>query len=988
MFLTCLEKPSIFTPFPVEVYGGSLNCCYTLDCELRLDPAQPPRTITNLTTDYTVGCPFNILEVNGQPYTNPIPAGILVTASSPVLVKIEVCPCSGVGTTWNADFIIDYTDSFGAGTETITYGFTEINPALPAYEPVSSTLTDWNLFPCVTGTGNCGDLMAANNNLNTQSLPITNHSDFDIPIVIADLGNFPLGASYYIDGVLNPNGNTVIIPPQTTIILGVGFCWATLTPATFDIDVVLCDVFTLKVDVNVIPVTCLGCGIGCRDIIIETESAYLPTLNAGCNYGLPNVYTESAIGEKKTIIWKYTYNNGFVNGNFDLYFNPILWTYVQSILPVDPYSLPLPAEGWYIKIQDYMVTNPPYNMYQVTSAINAPSQQNWEVQVEVPNYNEFYIYFTFYMTMDIDDEVSNTILDNAKRFVESQINENFGNQTLGPLASVYRTLRFLGKELFFIDNNVNDPNFIGERPFRCFLYRSLPMSSRWYNKSLYGNPSEFQNPTFTYYRNGQFWAASFATYSETEVTFEVDLPGGATPSAMVAYLFENTNSSVTTNNSVDFLTNYDISRGQILTNAVPATIDNYIKSPSQGPTNIGGNRWQIKFMVGPGLNGIGYGLAVIVYDNANDMVNTFTAGVSIPVDPNLNSSAVCCDLDVNYELSDFYNTYSGANWYDIYIPYKQRFSFKVELDGGLFESQCLANFGYSGDWKDVLTDIRLLVSKRDTTLNATNIVYFIYDQYQSFRQTGFPNNWNNLFSSFTVKDLLNGKVELEWDARGRWESGVSFPASQVYIAPFTQPYNLSLAGGPAQNYINTAGINYNWSATANNCIIASVLIRFDLTTVANLPNNQPLYVNKYMEFPICFFPEEDDATYPWGGGLPITMNTLTVEGCDINGCTPIVGPICPGDYDYVKITMTSINPADTGYVIGFFNKSPYGILSLQEEDYYPFPIGPNGLLTMDSPYIYDLSQGVQAGSWEFKFDINSLPPGTYELCAMYIPNVP
>lgn len=962
---------------PPLIYGGSTNCCYTDTWELYLT-ATISVTINRIYfSTSAIPCPVDVIEVNGFPYTDPLAPPIVLSFGSSIKIKVQACPCQGVLPPNNFflyNLNIDYTDNTGTYIETKAGGLQEINPQSATYDPVPASLTTLNLTPCI-GTTGCDDILA--------TIPFTNYSSFDVPVILDDGGNFPAGTKYYVDGILQV-ANILFVPGNSTVQLGFSFCWPNSTPpASFFLDVIVCDVYSRKLTVNINPTYCLGCGVGCTDIQIETESGFLPTLTAGCNYSLPSVYSEAAIGEKKTIIWKYSYNNGFTNANFDLYFNPILWTNIQSILPVDPYSLPLPAEGWYIKIQGFMIGTGLYSMYQVTGAINAPSQKNWEVQIEVPNANEFYIFFTFYMTMDIDNEITNTILDNSKRLAYSNIASNTIYQ-LSSIPDVYNTQRFLSKELFFVDNNVNDPNFAGERPFRCFLYRTIPMEGVWYNPAPYQPGVDFYfellDPITTALKTPQ----TFSIFDKTLVRFEFPMLTANPPSAVVVYIFTNEG----TDNSVDFYTNNEVSRAQITTIGGPSVLNGVIESPSLGPTLVVGNTYYVEFTVGTNFDpSKKYNVAGIVYDSAGNKVNTWIY-TDFAVDTTPSSTFLCCDLDVDYELSDFWNTYLGTNWYDIYIPYKQRFTFKVELDGGLFESQCLANFGYAGDWKDVITDIKLLVSKRDYSLNANNIVYFIYDQYQSFRQTGFPNNWNNLFSDFTVKDLNNGKVQIEWDARGRWEDNVSFPPTQVYIAPTTQPYNLSLAGGAAQNYINTAGINYNWSATANNCIIASLLIRFDLTSVANLPNNQSLYVNKYMEFPICFFPEEDDNTYPWGGGLPITMNPLTIEGCDINGCTPIVGPVCPGDYDYIKITLSSINPADTGYIIGFFNKFPYGILSLQEEDYYPFQIGPNGLVKLDSPYIYDLSPGVQTGSWEFKFDINSLPPGTYQLCAMYVPNVP
>jgi hypothetical protein len=959
---------------PPLIYGGSTNCCYTDTWELYLT-ATISVTINRIYfSTSAIPCPVDVIDVNGFPYTDPLAPPIVLSFGSSIKIKVQACPCQGVLPPNNFflyNLNIDYTDNTGTYIETKAGGLQEINPQSATYDPVPASLTTLNLTPCI-GTTGCDDILA--------TIPFTNYSSFDVPVILDDGGNFPAGTKYYVDGILQV-ANILFVPGNSTVQLGFSFCWPNSTPpAPFFLDVIVCDVYSRKLTVNINPTYCLGCGVGCTDIQIETESGYLPTLTAGCNFQLPSVYSEAAIGEKKTIIWKYTYNNGFTNANFDLYLNPILWTNIQSILPVDPYSLPLPAEGWYIKILGYMVGAGLFDMYQVTGSVNEPSQKNWQVQVEIPNSNSLFIYFTFYMTMDIDNEITNTILDNYKRLSYSNINSTTAIK-LSTNPDVYNTQRFLSKELFFVDNNVNDPNFAGERPFRCFLYRTIPMAARWYNLGLYGTNAEFtgSNPvntqvSFSQERNFIVSSlTSFSIFEKTKITFQIDMQPVYTPNYMVAYIFSADNTS---DNNIDWQLNNELSRSLITTIPGTSVLNGEIESPSTGPTNVAANTWKIDFHVGTGWDASKiYYVAVIVYDVGANVVNTFISN-SISVDVTPSEDSLCCPLDIQTSWSDYINTYT--NVYPLVTVYKQRLKNEVIVEGGFFASQCLFDLGFAGDWMKLITDVRLNVYAV-RSINATQTAYFIYNQYQSIRQGGYPFDYNNLDPAFTVKDNGFGQLILNWEGRARWETGVTFPGSNVYIADNATPWNSSLAGPLGNQLVQNYNMTYNW-VTAG-AIFLQYIIRFDLSSILNLPNSQPFYVNKVILQRLDCFTEEPIT--PPSVNTPDAFNPLVLEGWTGSAYVPLNGPICPGDYGHVKATMTSLNPADAGYVIGFFNRSPYGILQLKEDD--ETGVSPSGFTQLDSQYIYDTTTGVQVGTWEFKIDINALPAGTYEICAMYLP---
>jgi hypothetical protein len=982
-YLSCLQESGIGS-CPESIYGNSTNCCYTVNCKFRLSPSYPATTITAIYPDAGNTCQFDVLLINGIPFANPLAAPIVINQGDEISLQLQLCVCDAtIPFQISFGLAIDTTGSLGPGTDYLYYCAETISPVDPLYAPVPISFTTLTLNPCI-GTTGCDDILT--------TIPFTNYSSFDVPVLINDAGNFPVGTKYYVDGVLQ-SSNVVLVPALTSVDLGVSFCWPNSTPATFDIFIEICDVYNWRITTTIAPAFCIGCGVGCTGIDIETEAGYLPTLSAGCGYSLPSVYTESAIGEKKTILWRYTYNYGFTNADFDLYFNPILWTNVQSVGNVDPYDLAVPNIGWYIKIQGFMVaSSQTYNMYQLTSPTAAQSQQNWEVQIEVPNANSLYIYFTFYMTMDVDDKITNTILDNYKRLLYQ--NANAPQPQIAGYNTVYSSNanfpRFLSKELFFIDNNRTDPSQPPKTRFRCFIYRTIPMSSRYYNMGLAPLGAEFIANTsdFTFSQERNLIVSSlnsFSIFDKTKVTFQINMQPGYTPSSMIAYIFSTDNTS---DNSIDWQTNNELSRSNITTIGAPSVLNGEIESPSTGPTLVAGNTWKIDFFVGTGWDASKtYRVAVIVYDYTNDIVNTFISPVSVSISTVPSEDALCCPLDVDAEWSDYINTYT--NVYPFVTAYKQRVENTIIVEGGLFASDCLNDLGYTGDWIRLISDIRLRVyDRRLINLPATTNdlwVNFMYYQYQSLYNSTYPNNFNNLSTDFIAEDDGFGVLTLKWNGRIRWEGNVQFPTSNVYTSFQDTEFTWAGAGGSANQYINQFGINYDWTngpipIDATGRIFFDYIIRFDLSSVLNLPNNQPFYVNKVIRQRLDPFGEEPIT--PPNVNIPDNFNPLYLEGWNGAAYIPLVGPICPGDYEHVRALLIQLAPQG-GYVIGFFNRSPYGILQLKEDD--ETGVSPNGFTQLDSQYIYDTTPGVQVGTWEFKIDVNSLPAGTYEICAMYLP---
>lgn len=976
--LSCLQDP-----FGDTIYGGSSNCCYTIDCELQFYA-----TLTTYVNSIVVDpdpnettCPFVILEVNGQPYTNPLTTPIPITVGSPIQLKLSVCPCTGVIPPNNQilyHLIIDNTSQFGVNGIADIYGaINEINSQDPNYNPLG-LLTQINLYPCIGTTGCSGPI--------GPTIPFINYSLFEVPVTIDDTGNnFPSGITYYVDGVAQ-SSNVILVPGNTTVNIGFGFCWPNATPVNFDIDFVICDIYAQKVTFYINPGYCLNCGTSCGGIDIKTENTYLSDVS-GCNFGLPSIYNTASVGEKKTIEWTYIYGNGFDSlANVDIYFNPHLFTQVQTNPNVNSATVPIPTEGWYLKIQGYMIgNNIAYNMYQLTGVQYAPSQKNWEVKLEVLDSSRFKISFTFYLTCDIDSRITNNYIENFKRFYYqlSTLSTPVNNSVQSVYTATNSSPRFIGNEILIVDNNILDPNN-NFRAFQCYIYTSIPFNASWYNPAPYqfgvDYVFELLEPVTQVFRNPQ----KFSTFKKTLVRFEFPVLTGNAPTNVIAYIFTNENFDDT----IDFINNNELSRSPITTNPNPSTLNGVIESPSLGPTLIVNNFYYIEFTVGTGFDPTKkYNVAGIVYDSVGNKVNSWIY-TDIEVDTNPDQDSLCCPLQINHSWSDYINTYPNAQPFD--AVYKERLKNTLIVEGGLFSSDCLFQiFGYNKPFYDLITEVRVNIYKK-YSINSFVLdhdAYFLYNTHVATRnvasQFGFNFTNNDPNSQFVCYISNLGELTIEWIGRPRWESWVPFPIQNVFISDDDTPFTrFQPSVFDANFYIQNFNVNLDWSQDQvipplnYGIVFFEYVFTFDISTLVN--SSQPLYLKKVYRLQLGTYPTEDNQYHL----PPIKFNPLYLEGWNGLAYIPINAPICSGQFEHVKAILTDINNNLNGYVIGFINRPSYGAATIEESD----DSGPGCcMVQLSSQYIYDVTPGLATGTWEFKIRTDLLAsPGNYEICALYL----
>ena len=293
------------------------------------------------------------------------------------------------------------------------------------------------------------------------------------------------------------------------------------------------------------------------------------------------IFSESAICDKKRITYSFNYANTIDTG-FKLWFNPWLFAFTCDFDSFYPSSVNAPPpQGWFLEVNAAVMSfGGAYQMNLIGTGSNQFSQTNFEVWFGWVDANNFEIQIDYYHISDIENWIANSSLLNNPKWRRNSVNAPnpaMGSNYENLIGSVYNANKKLCSLTY-----IRDPNtLILDEPTECFVNNSLNYTSRFYNLGLYNGASEFTGwtsplPTFELTRSTGT-QLNFSTIEKTNVTFRVKIDasfGGM--GYCVFQLFDETG----TNNTVDFLANYDSSRAEIVTLGGTGIINNHIVLPS------------------------------------------------------------------------------------------------------------------------------------------------------------------------------------------------------------------------------------------------------------------------------------------------------------------------------------------------------------------------------------------------------------------------
>lgn len=979
MILDCLI-PAGTLPSDIN-YLFPANCCNTIRCTLSLTPGETFREVHRI--EYVDGCGSYIESVNGLPYANPLPTHYTITDDPDTNIEIVIRLCSCYFSSPNPfGGRLDITCQNPSYNETIQYNFDYYDNSVAPCYPLPQALTG-GIFSWLCRDGDCAEV-------NTDPIQIVNCGATELQANInpvSGTGIPPADFIFYLNGDLTTPylvdpGNSIVsipIPPFSTAEITFTICPAPSPGSgTFVIEICKID-YDLPVSWNL--VNCEDCEISCFDVTLRTENFYLNDYNGFCAPNSSSLYNKAAIGEVKILRFDLVYDLGFTGNDIDVYFNPWLYDVVCNVASKygggiinDP-----PPAGWHFKYQPVYLGAGPQSMTLYGAGVNANTQRNFTATVEFfnppagdPKY--FVIELRFFLIEDLDNWIDTGPIANQFKLLNSHVLAPNPFENL--VQSVYNVDKRICGLVYIVDPvhpveipGTGNPNVIppvppDTVPYECGIVKTIPFTARYYNRGLYDGPSEYTNPIWILKRN-TVTVPDFSTLLKTEVSFQItEFVGGNGITNVVFWLIDGSK----TNNFDTIIGNYDASRAEIITIPGIGILDNHLQSPSSGPVNIGGQVWETKAFVDTNLdpNGIYY-LIAVVYGSNDQIVNSF---ISDPIYvTQIPGVEICCPLTIDSNWSDYIrdDAYS-ANCFSPTM--KERIRNRISVTAGNFQT-CLDDYGFTGNYLDVLKTIRLNVYRREDNFPASGMfTFFYFDSYNSVRTPGFPGNWNNTTPGFTVSD--NGTtIDLLWEGRVRYEDTVPVSGGSVFTSLNATPFNRTPAGGLGSVYVSTLGITYDW---ADKDIYFEYVFEFDLSLFFGQPCvvNQ-VHINKIHPHDFEINPQ------------PFTslLKPIQIFGFDGTNLVEIDGPFCEGTYEYLEVLVSSnntINPL-RGYLIAFLDPFPYGVNNLLEDDGV-IP-SPSGFIQLDAIPIYDVDPYFN-NSATFKVDLSLLPAGKYQICGLFM----
>lgn len=918
------------------IYG---TCCQRITCNVT-NVHNTDLTITDLTV-FCSDWNTNLISINGNSPAFPI----VVNENSSFQIVFDICSTNFSDSlkiviqtlehrdpefytfpfsVW--DFSNDYTPN------TIDFGtVAQFTPSAPQTITITNSTSysvdyDWENFTC------------------PNEIVFTNllGTPFSFPVTIAAGGNFVFNAIWTPTGpnedLAGCNTDLQVLNADDSVCLGQKL-----------------EFFGLSTEGE--------CQCLCLDLTLIQTPSYGSTLNYLDDVAIAGtssfVYTTSAICEKKRITYFFNYVNGIDNG-FKVWFNPWMFAFTCDFNSFYPSSVNAPPpQGWFIEFNSStMSIGGVYPMNLIGTGSNQFNQTNFNVYFAPTNFENFQIQIDFFQIEDIENWIANSTLANNPKWRRNSVNApnpSMGSNYQNLIGSVYNANKKLCSLTYVVDPNT----IVDEQPTECFVNHSLNYTSRFYNLGLYNGVSEFTGwttplPTFELERTVGM-VNNFSTIEKTKVVFKCNVPipiyGGL--GECVFQLFEETG----TDDTVDFLTNYDSSRAEIQTIGGTGILNNHIVRPSVKALLGSVGDCALSAYVDTTVLSTGkYRLAAIVYSRNKNMVNTFISEQILVT--NLPDFACdVCEIQTNSTFNQYFNT-EISNC--IQPTLKERIQHLVTISRGSFIN-CLNSWGADLSFEQYMNRITLNIYYKNAAFpTPTQTTFFMFGQHISNRVAGFPFGWQNL-NDMIVKDVSGG-ITTEFMTRVRWEN-TPFDGSNVFVANTNTFMNRTNVGALGNTYVSTLGINNNWS---NAMINFEYVYQFDLSPIFGVP----YIVNQVKTFYVQAIPNEPNIS-----PIDSHLTGFRIEGQLTNGgvWNEIQNPFCPNDFVGIRVRYESNIDGDF-----IFFMEPYlggNVNNIMESEFNPSPNLFPQLLNVPS-----LSADFSTFEAFAELDISNLGNGQYIVC--------
>jgi hypothetical protein len=725
---------------------------------------------------------------------------------------------------------------------------------------------------------------------------------------------------------LTPTGcSDVVVNPTSLLIVQDGPpppFEVTWTPATVGLSLTCtiedCSGVTVDLTGNSVETPCENC-LCCVDVTIKTDGSYLPPQSGLCDDGA--IYTTASFLEKKSIVFSLVYPSG-IHSQWQLQFNPGLFLRLCDS-PFVPGQL-LPSGYTITYLSSLMPDGIAQPMALTGTGANSANRKNWECTFTPVNaaLGTFQVELTFFNLQDLENFISPGTWDNLGKLTRNTISSPTNWTNTSP--SVYNANKVISGAFMVVDPTLLDENF---NFTRCQFVTCANYTARYYDKGLTNGPSEFIDPSWQLSRNiGP--VSKLSTLEKTNVRFTITIPGmyGSGAPVCIYHLFDVTN----INNTVDFLASTDSSRIRVLSYGGTGVLDNHLVRPGS-VANVSGE-WFFNLYVGTTVNPSSrYRMAAIVYDSDGTMVNTFLSPEwSVEQTPDFD-----CDCEV--ETISKWIQYWQQTISDSFRPAaKERIGHNMTIDAGAF-GDCLANWGFSGDWRDLLSNVRLNVYKRESGFpGAALTTFFQFETHNSSRNTGFPGNYQNQ-NDMVVADNGTGGVDISiLNRRVLWQN-TPFQPGVVQTANTASYMNRVSAGGMTSTYITTTGTTQSW---INEDVYFEYVFTFNLASIVG----SSFLWNIVKAFPVNAIDFE-----PFSGFGNYLSDVAIYGRTSLTGAwTELTAPICFKDFAQIKLVYQADRE---GNFIFFAEPAPFGLPVLQENNEMT---SPHGLTQLSSPLVVSM----------------------------------
>ena len=907
------------------------NCCAPVFVTWRNDHGTS-LTITDLTFNELVSpsiFTFTLLDIDGNAAPGCFP--FIIAAGDTFITKVEIC-CGNINIGKFVEFIFDIA---GHPNDTHTFGFGQ---ALPNGNDTALCCAD--SFP---NGMNFGSVEIGN----SASLPFEMCNQtvqtFTIDINWSGTGSSDVTFDLPLQQIMNP-GDT----------FSGNFIWTPTSIYSLNskADGTILDCGSEGCNGTLIGQSIVGCECLCCDQITIGDYKNAPVIAQTGFCESSDVYNVATICEEKLIQYQLRYDPGITAGAFQVFFNPWMFANFCDIASKYPGGNinSQPPVSFFFDYLASMSVGTTYPMTLIGAASNFFNQLNYSCDITIQGANLFVIEFKFYMIEDIDDWLTNVMINNQPKWRRNNINAvnpNEGDPILdNSMPSVYNMPKKLCSLFYTIDNF----NLINDNPRECYYINSISWTARYYNKGLYNGASEFTNHNFTFIRNSQN-VTSLSTVDETTVEFEINIPAGyGTLAAIWFQLFQETD----TNNNVDFLANYDSSRGEILTNPVAGVIDNHLRTPSL-ITNVG-TVYTITAQIGTTVDlSKTYRLAAIVYASDGVTVNTF---VSDALQVSNVPTWDCENCQIQPIESTFANYYHSIETECFRPVAKERIKHSFTIDQNDFVD-CLSEYGTVNEWRIFLKSIQLNVYRREINFPSSGqSTLFVWQTHQSNRIVGFPNNWQNL-GSMVVADS-GSTVDIEFTTNILWQT-TPFSGTSVLTCNNSTYMNRTNVGALGSVYATTLGILNDWRGET---IYLEYVFNFDLALIMSVPS---FNLSQVMAFRLR--PIENESN---NSGFDPIIESMLIE-CETSPGNYVAvtnGQICPDTCSNVRVTYCANQP---GKFILFANPINGGVAQLIEFDPVVSPQNLPAFIASNMDEDFDNCASIV-------FSMDQWPSGQYELC--------